>query len=77
MLGWELFYIRFTSTQRKLLIPFLNHTKLQKPLKLLKPTKLQGKVNKKSCVSWKIEKYDLDHEDLIVEGEAEEIEERK
>ena len=45
--------------------------------RILKARKVQGKVNNKSCVSWKIEKYDLDHEDLIVEGEAEEIEERK
>jgi len=41
--------------------------------KILKAKKNRGKVKGKSCVSWKIENYDLEKENLIVDGEYEEV----
>jgi|TARA_R100001443_G_scaffold18657_6_gene29741 hypothetical protein len=41
--------------------------------KILKAKKNHGKFGEKSCVSWRILNQDLDKEDLIVDGEYEEI----
>jgi len=43
--------------------------------KILKAKKNHGKVNGKSCVSWRIEQYDLLKEDLVIDGEYEEVKE--
>ena len=44
--------------------------------KILKAKKYRGKIKNKSCVSWRIENYDLAKEDLIIDGEYEEIKEK-
>lgn len=44
--------------------------------KILKAKKYRGKHNEKSCTSYKIEKFNISKNDLIIEGEAQEIEER-
>ena len=36
--------------------------------------KKKGKVNGKSCVSWRIKNYQLAKEDLVIDGEATEVE---
>ena len=41
--------------------------------KILKAKKYHGKVKGKSCVSWKIENYDLEKENLVIDGEYEEV----
>jgi len=41
--------------------------------KILKAKKNRGKVKGKSCVSWKIENYDLEKENLVIDGEYEEV----
>ena len=33
--------------------------------KILKASKVKGKINDKSCVRWRIQKYDVPKEDLI------------
>ena len=43
--------------------------------KILKAKKYHGKVKKRSCVSWRIEEYDLAKEDLVIDGEYEETKE--
>ncbi len=43
--------------------------------RILKAKKYHGKVNNKSCVSWRIEQYDLLKEDLVIDGEYEEVKE--
>ena len=45
--------------------------------KILKAKKYHGKVKNRSCVSWRIEGYDLAKEDLVVDGEYEEVKETK
>jgi hypothetical protein len=45
--------------------------------KILKAKKNRGKINGISCVSWRIDNYDLAKEDLVVEGESEEVKETK
>ena len=44
--------------------------------KILKASKVKGKINDKSCVRWRIQKYDVPKEDLIIEGEAVEVKEK-
>ena len=44
--------------------------------KILKAKKYRGKVKNKSCVSWRIENYDLAKEDLVIDGEYEELKEK-
>ena len=44
--------------------------------KILKAKKYRGKVKNKSCVSWRIENYDLAKEDLVIDGEYEETKEK-
>ena len=41
---------------------------------IMNAEKKKGKVNGKSCVSWRIKNYQLDKEDLVVDGEATEVE---
>ena len=43
--------------------------------KILKAKKYHGKVKNRSCVSWRIEQYDLLKEDLVIDGEYEEVKE--
>ena len=43
--------------------------------KILKAKKYHGKVKNKSCVSWRIDGYNLAKEDLVVDGEYEEVKE--
>ena len=43
--------------------------------KILKAKNNHGKVKGKSCVSWRIENYDLSKEDLVIDGEYEEVKE--
>ena len=43
--------------------------------KILKAKNNHGKVKGKSCVSWRIENYDLPKEDLVIDGEYEEVKE--
>ena len=43
--------------------------------RILKAKKYHGKVKNKSCVSWRIEEYDLAKEDLVIDGEYEETKE--
>jgi len=43
--------------------------------RILKAKKYHGKVKNKSCVSWRIDKYDLAKEDLVIDGEYEEVKE--
>ena len=46
--------------------------------KILKARKIRGKDKEdRSCVTWRIDDYDLPREDLVVEGESEEVKERK
>ena len=44
--------------------------------KVLKAAKIKGKINNKSCVRWRISKYEVPKEDLIIEGEAIEMKEK-
>jgi len=44
--------------------------------KVLKAAKIKGKINNKSCVRWRIPKYEVPKEDLIIEGEAIEMKEK-
>ena len=44
--------------------------------KILKAKKYRGKIKNKSCVSWRIENYDLAKEDLVIDGEYEELKEK-
>ena len=44
--------------------------------KILKAEKIKGKINNKSCVRWRIQKYEVPKEDLIIEGEAIEVKEK-
>jgi hypothetical protein len=43
--------------------------------KILKAKKYHGKVKNRSCVSWRIDTYDLAKEDLVIDGEYEEVKE--
>jgi len=43
--------------------------------KILKAKKNHGKVKGKSCVSWRIKNYQLASEDLVIDGEYEEVKE--
>ena len=43
--------------------------------RILKAKKYHGKVKNKSCVSWRIDEYDLAKEDLVIDGEYEEVKE--
>ena len=43
--------------------------------RILKATKVRGKIKDKSCVRWRIEQYDIPRDDLIIEGEATEVKE--
>ena len=45
----------------------------EKEFDILKPKKIHGKFQNKSCVSWRILNQAVDIEDLIVEGEYKEI----
>ena len=42
---------------------------------ILKAKRIAGKINKKSAVRWRIENYEIDKDDLIVEGEVVETKE--
>ena len=42
--------------------------------KILNAEKNRGKINGKSCVSWRIKNYQLAKEDLVIDGEATEVE---
>ena len=44
--------------------------------KILKAKKYRGKIKNKSCVSWRIEIYDLAKEELVSDGEYEELKEK-
>ena len=37
--------------------------------------KIKGYINSKSCVRWRIDEYNVPHDDLIIEGEATEMKE--
>ena len=37
--------------------------------RILKAKRDRGKINEKSCVSWKIQNYEIAKENLVVEGE--------
>ena len=43
--------------------------------KILKAKKYRGKIKNRSCVSWRIENYDLARENLVIDGEYEEVNE--
>jgi hypothetical protein len=43
--------------------------------RILKARKIKGKINNKSCVSWRVFNYELNNDDLIIEGEAHEVKE--
>jgi hypothetical protein len=43
--------------------------------KILNAEKNRGKINGKSCVSWRIKNYQLAKEDLVIDGEYEEVKE--
>ena len=44
--------------------------------KILKAKKYRGKVKNRSCVSWRIDNYDIPKEDLVIDGEiTEEVKE--
>jgi len=46
--------------------------------RILKAKKYRGKVKNRSCVSWRIDNYDIPKEDLVIDGEiAEEVKEVK
>lgn len=45
---------------------------VRKVKRILKANKNKGKVNGKSCVSWKIDKWDLPREQITIEGEYKE-----
>ena len=49
---------------------------VMKVQRILKAKKNHGKVEGKSCVSWKINDYDIDKSDLVIDGEYEEVTER-
>ena len=49
--------------------------KYEKGINELKAKNNHGKVKGKSCVSWRIENYDLPKEDLVIDGEYEEVKE--
>jgi len=40
---------------------------------VLKASKHRGKVNNKSCVSWRIENYKVEKDDLVIDGDYEEV----
>ena len=42
---------------------------------ILNAKKKHGKINGKSCVSWRIQNYQLAKEDLVIDGEATEVKE--
>ncbi len=44
--------------------------------KILKAKKVKGKINNKSCVRWRIQRYDVPKEHLIIEGDATEVKEK-
>ena len=46
---------------------------VMKVQRILKAKKNHGKVEGKSCVSWKINDYDIDKSDLVIDGEYEEV----
>ena len=41
--------------------------------RILKAKKNHGKVGEKSCVSWRIKDYDIDKNDLVIDGEYEDV----
>ena len=41
--------------------------------KILKAKKYRGKIKNRSCVSWRIENYELARENLVIDGEYEEV----
>ena len=43
--------------------------------RILKAKKIKGYINSKSCVRWRIDEYNVPHDDLIIEGEATEMKE--
>jgi|TARA_R110002074_G_scaffold49754_3_gene127092 hypothetical protein len=43
--------------------------------RILKAKKIRGRIKEKSCVRWRIDEYDIPHDDLIIEGEATEMKE--
>ena len=45
--------------------------------RILKAKKIKGKVNNKSCVSWRVFNYEIEKEKLIIEGESQDISEPK
>src|SRR6056300_47003 len=45
--------------------------------RILKAKKIKGKVNNKSCVSWRVFNYEIEKENLIIEGESQDISEPK
>ena len=47
---------------------------VMKVQRILNAKKNHGKINNKSCVSWKIKNYQLAKEDLVIDGEATEVE---
>ena len=49
---------------------------VMKVQRILKAKKNHGKVDGNSCVSWKINDYDIDKSDLVIDGEYEEVTER-
>ena len=49
---------------------------VMKVQRILKAKKNHGKVEGNSCVSWKINDYDIDKSDLVIDGEYEEVTER-
>ncbi len=50
---------------------------VRKVQKILKAKKNHGKVDGKSCVSWKIQEYEIDKSDLVIDGVYEEINQPK
>jgi len=50
---------------------------VRKVQKILNAKKNHGKVDGKSCVSWKIQKYEIDKNDLVIDGVYEEINQPK
>jgi len=43
--------------------------------RILKAKKIKGKIKDRSCVRWRIDEYNVPHDDLIIEGEATEMKE--
>jgi len=50
---------------------------VRKVQKILNAKKNHGKVDGKSCVSWKIQEYEIDKSDLVIDGVYEEINQPK